>query len=255
MAPSDDNQQIYEDVSVIEFYREAATPQQAELSMFEPLNEELRAGRLLDIGIGAGRTTAYLAPKVGHYVGVDYSHGLVDAAQRLYPEAEIIWCDARDMSAFEDASFDFVNFSFNGLDSLDHLGRLQVLGEVHRVLRPAGHLMFSSHNRDYKRRGLLPWQGQFKPGRVMLKKSRMALRHHQNWRRLRKQQLERPEYALVNDEAHGYALLNYYISPAAQVRQLEATGFTDVAVYDQSGELTEESSSTSIWMHYACRRV
>lgn len=255
MAPSDDNQQIYEDAGVIDIYRSAAPPQQAELNMFEPLNDELKNGRLLDIGIGAGRTTAYLAPKAGHYVGVDYSHGLVKAAAQLYPGTEILWCDARDMSQFEDATFDFVNFSFNGLDSLDHEGRLQVLAEVHRVLRPGGHWMFSSHNRDYPRRGLLPWQGTFKPGRVMLKKSAHALRAHSNWRRLRKEQVETPEYALVNDEAHDYSLLHYYVTPEAQTRQLEEAGFTDVKVYDQSGNPTIGKSPSSIWLYYASRRA
>lgn len=255
MAPSDDNQRIYEDASVIDVYRETAPPQQAELAMFEPLADELRAGRLLDIGIGAGRTTAYLAPKVGHYVGVDYSHGLVAAAQQLYPEAEILWCDARDMSAFEVASFDFVNFSFNGLDSLDHEGRLQVLAEVHRVLKPGGHWMFSSHNRDYYRRGLLPWQPPFKPGRVMLKKSVEALAAHRSWRKLRKEQVETPEYALVNDEAHDYSLLHYYVTPETQTRQLEDAGFTDVRVYDQWGTEIAGKSPKSIWLYYDCRRA
>ncbi|MFC7361099.1 class I SAM-dependent methyltransferase [Nocardioides astragali] len=255
MAPSDDNQRIYEDTGVIDIYRTIAPPQQAERNMFEPLSDELRTGRLLDIGIGAGRTTAYLAPKVGHYVGVDYSHGLVRAAAQLYPDSDIRWCDARDMSQFEDASFDFVNFSFNGLDSLDHDGRRQVLAEVHRVLRPGGHWMFSSHNRDYVRRGMLPWQGRFKPGRVMLRKSAEALRHHRNWRHLRKEQVETPEYALVNDEAHHYSLLHYYISPTVQVAQLEAAGFTDVRVYDQWGTETAEPSPASIWMYYDSRRA
>lgn len=255
MAPSDDNQQIYEDASVIDIYREAAPPQQAELNMFEPLSKELKSGRLLDIGIGAGRTTAYLLPKVGHYVGFDYSHGLVDAAQKLYPGAEILWCDARDMSVFEECSFDFVNFSFNGLDSLDHEGRLQVLAEVHRVLKPGGHWMFSSHNRDYYRRGLLPWQPPFKPGRVMLKKSAHAIVSYKNWRRLRKEQVETPDYAFVNDEAHRYSLLHYYITPEAQVRQLEGAGFTDVTVYDQFGEVLAGSSPRSIWLYYDARRA
>jgi ubiquinone/menaquinone biosynthesis C-methylase UbiE len=255
VAPSDDNQQIYEDAGVIDIYKSAAPPQQAELNMFEPLSEELKAGRLLDIGIGAGRTTAYLLPKVGHYVGFDYSHGLVEAAQQLYPDAEIVWCDARDMSIFEDASFDFVNFSFNGLDSLDHEGRLQVLAEVRRILKPGGHWMFSSHNRDYYRRGLMPWQPPFKPGRVMLKKSAHAIISFKNWRKLRKEQVETPEYALVNDEAHRYSLLHYYVTPEQQTRQLEDAGFTEVTVYDQFGEVLTGKSPKSIWLYYDARRA
>ena len=254
MAPSDDNQSIYEDASVIGIYRSASPPQQAELNMFEPLSGELKVGRLLDIGIGAGRTTAYLAPKVGHYVGVDYSHGLVKAPQQLYPEAEILWCDARDMSQFEDGSFDFVNFSFNGLDSLDHDGRLQVLAEVRRVLKPGGHWMFSSHNRDYDRRGLLPWQPPFKPGRVMLKKSTEAS--------ATPPELAAPAQGAGRDaglrigQRRGAQLLAAALLrlPRAQIAQLEAAGFTDVRVFDQWGEGRRTGPAESIWLYYDSRR-
>ena len=252
---SDDNQRAYEDASVIDVYLGAERVQEAELNIFGPLGEELERSRLLDVGIGAGRTTAYLLPRVKEYVGVDYSHGLVEVAARRYPDADVRWCDARDMSQFESASFDFVYFSFNGIDSLDHKGRLQVLAEVRRVLGPAGRWTFSSHNRDYERRGLLPWQPPFKPGRVMLKKSKHALTWSRNWRRLRKLQVETAEYALVNDEAHDYALLHYYIAPDAQVRQLEESGFTDVRVYDQKGAEITATSPASIWLYYTSRRA
>lgn len=115
--------------------------------------------------------------------------------------------------------------------------------------------MFSSHNRNYVRRGLLPWQPPFKPGRVMLTKSRHALSWSSNWRRLRKEQVETLDYALVNDEAHDYALLTYYITPDAQVRQLEQVGFTDVRIYDQSGVEIVSASTESIWLYYASRRA
>lgn len=255
MAPNDDNRRIFEDAGVIDMYRGAGLPHPSELTMFEHIGDDLKSARLLDIGVGAGRTTSFLAPKVAHYVGVDYSHGLVEAASQLYPDTEFHWCDARDMSVFGDASFDVANFSFNGLDALDHTGRIQVLSEVRRILKPGGHWMFASHNRDYVRRGLLPWQGRRKPGRVMLKKSAEALQHHRNWRRLRKEQVETTDYALVNDEAHEYSLLHYYISPQAQAAQLRAAGFTDVRVYDQSGRETTEPSPASVWMYYASRRT
>ena len=51
------------------------------------------------------------------------------------------------MSAFDDASFDAIVFSFNGLDSvIPKEKRSRCLRECWRVLRPAGVLVFSSHN-------------------------------------------------------------------------------------------------------------
>lgn len=248
------NQSIYEDADAIAVYQEARPPQAAELAIFGPLEDELATARLLDIGVGGGRTTRYLAPKVARYVGVDYSHHLVDAAQRAFPDLELLWCDARDLSLFDDSSFDVVYFSFNGIDSIDHVDRLAVLSEVRRVLAPRGRFIFSSHNRDYARRGLLPWQGRPRPGRVTLKKSWEAVRAHRNRRRLRPLQVEHDEYALVNDEAHGWSLLHYYISPAHQRTQLETAGFSEIEVWDQWGTRTDAPSPASIWMYYACRR-
>jgi ubiquinone/menaquinone biosynthesis C-methylase UbiE len=54
------------------------------------------------------------------------------------------------MPAFENETFDFVMFSFNGLDYLSHSDRLLALGEIRRVLKPAGLLLFSSHNAERK---------------------------------------------------------------------------------------------------------
>ena len=35
----------------------------------------------------------------------------------------------RNLSIFDDAYFDFVMFSFNGIDSVEHQDRLAILGE------------------------------------------------------------------------------------------------------------------------------
>lgn len=252
---SEGNRDIYERSDAVEMYTLPRPPHAGEEAQLAPFEAVLPQAQLLDIGIGGGRTTAWLAPQVAHYVGIDYATALVDSARARFPGLRIEWGDARDLSAYGDGSFDFVNFSFNGLDSLDHEGRLQVLSEVRRVLVPEGHFTFSSHNRDYHRRGLLPWQPPFKPGRVMLTKSAEAWRHRENWRRLRKAQTETTDYALVNDEAHDYSLLNYYISPAAQRAQLDAAGFTDVRVHDQWGRETTVPSPRSIWMYYSARRA
>ena len=67
--------------------------------------------------------------------------------------------------------------------------------------------------------------------------------------------METPDYALVNDEAHDYSLLHYYVTPRQQTRQLEAAGFTDVTVYDQFGEVLTGTSPESIWLYYDSRRA
>src|SRR3989442_13478768 len=53
------------------------------------------------------------------------------------------------MSIFEDGYFDFILFSFNGLDYLSHEDRLQALREIRRVGRKSEYFFFSAHNLNH----------------------------------------------------------------------------------------------------------
>jgi ubiquinone/menaquinone biosynthesis C-methylase UbiE len=102
---------------------------------------------VLDLGVGGGRTTPYLSRIASRYVGVDYSEAMVHACRRRFPNLDFVLADASDLSAFEDASFDAIVFSFNGLDYVvPDEKRLRCLRECRRVLRDEGVLIFSSHN-------------------------------------------------------------------------------------------------------------
>jgi ubiquinone/menaquinone biosynthesis C-methylase UbiE len=102
---------------------------------------------VLDLGVGGGRTTPYLSKVASRYVGVDYSEAMIRVCRGKFPNLDFVLADASDLSAFEDASFDAIVFSFNGLDSVvPGEKRSRCFRECSRVLRPAGMLVFSSHN-------------------------------------------------------------------------------------------------------------
>lgn len=102
---------------------------------------------VLDLGVGGGRTTAYLSRIASHYVGVDYSEAMIRACRRKFPDLDFRLADASDLSMFEDAFFDAIVFSFNGLDAvIPHEKRARCLRECCRVMRAAGTFIFSSHN-------------------------------------------------------------------------------------------------------------
>jgi SAM-dependent methyltransferase len=102
---------------------------------------------VLDLGVGGGRTTSYLSGAASRYVGVDYSETMIHACRIKFPDLDFLLADVSNLSAFEDASFDAIVFSFNGLDSVVPIEkRSRCLQECWRVLRPAGVLVFSSHN-------------------------------------------------------------------------------------------------------------
>src|ERR1700745_1073604 len=52
------------------------------------LASELRNRRGLDLGIGSGRTTTWLRLLTPDYVGIDYTHAMVEQARARHPEAD-----------------------------------------------------------------------------------------------------------------------------------------------------------------------
>jgi CelD/BcsL family acetyltransferase involved in cellulose biosynthesis/peptidoglycan/xylan/chitin deacetylase (PgdA/CDA1 family)/SAM-dependent methyltransferase len=103
--------------------------------------------RILDLGVGTGRTYPALAVRASTYVGSDYSPQMVEEARRAHPAGFFEVVDASDLSRYQDESFDVVVFSYNGLDYLHpEQMRTTALSEIWRVLVPGGVFIMSSHN-------------------------------------------------------------------------------------------------------------
>ena len=112
-----------------------------------------RDGAVLDIGCGAGRTTFGLYDAGYHHVtGYDLSATMIAAARRIARErALLVRFDVGDAASlpYADASFDGTLFSSQGLMCIPGAeSRVKVLGEVRRVLKPGGHFLFTTHDRD-----------------------------------------------------------------------------------------------------------
>ena len=106
-----------------------------------------RDSRVLEIGSGSGRYALQVASTTGcRVLGVDINEpGVQNAnqlavAENLAERVKFENCDASQPLRFSDASFDAV---FSN-DVLCHIpGRDKLLRELHRVLKPAGRLLFS----------------------------------------------------------------------------------------------------------------
>jgi SAM-dependent methyltransferase len=102
---------------------------------------------ILDLGVGGGRTTPYLSSTAARYVGVDYASEMIASCQNKFPQLEFEVGNAADLSRFAASSFDAVVMAFNGMDYvIPNESRFRALQEFGRVLKPAGILIFSSHN-------------------------------------------------------------------------------------------------------------
>ena len=105
--------------------------------------------RALDVGCGAGRVACALDDRGFDVTGVDISEELIQAAKSHFSGIEFLVSDASSLP-FSDNSFEYVIFAYNGIDYLlPEDRRREALQEIHRILRPSGVFVFSSHNAWY----------------------------------------------------------------------------------------------------------
>lgn len=257
---TDRNYKTYTTSSIVWHYTQLTKLQPAEKTIFDLLQSRLPAMKMLDIGIGGGRTTQHFAPIAGEYTGIDYSAAMIDSCQQRFANSAIAMTlqvgDARDMQQFADDSFDFVLFSFNGIDYASPSDRLQILQEINRVGKPGGYFFFSSHNLqgiipEFSYKNKLGWN----PLKSYVNLVMVGLLKLFNLG-ITREELRDADYLLIKDESHNFRLQTYYIRPQAQIEQL-AIDFHDVAIYSwQSGLQIINNHELSInsdqWLYYLC---
>jgi SAM-dependent methyltransferase len=231
-------------VAVYAAYSGLNAPEKAALAC---VASSVRGGRILDMGVGGGRTTPGLLELSADYVGIDYEPGMVESCRARFPGVRFEHADARAMPQFDDASFDLIVFAWAGICMVDHAGRLAILREVRRLLRPGGFFVFSTYNRDsveHDRAFAFPefaWSAN--PVTLLKRGAGFALtlaRCVRNRLRLRPLEIRTADYSIINDLSHDYSTMLYYIALPAQRRQLEDAGFAaDAIAFDGDGVRVE----------------
>ena len=190
------------------------------------IQNEIRCGKILEIGVGAGRMVPRLSSAAKSYIGIDYSPEMVDICRKRFPSVPFLCADARNLSQFQNESFALVVFSFNGIDYMSNSERLQVLGEVWRVLAAGGFFLFSSHNLES------PLYRRQSPGVAE----------------------SSPQYAIVREKTHNFLYLCYYATRVEVRRQLLAAGFKKtIECCDRDG-MKPANDLRSGWLHYLARK-
>ena len=106
------NRDAYSRPSIVNWYSAQAGLQAGESALLAAYRSEIEGASVLDIGIGGGRTTGALLPLVGRYLGVDYSLPLVEAARVRFPQVDLRWADARELTTLGERDLDVAWFSF-----------------------------------------------------------------------------------------------------------------------------------------------
>jgi SAM-dependent methyltransferase len=264
---------FWEDAATVGRYSALGDLFPEEQRLAERLRDELAGMRMLDVGVGAGRTTAHFAPLVREYLGVDASSAMIAACRRRFAEerwshARFEIADVRSMIGVASESFELVLFSYNGLDYMLEGGheRLLALQEIRRVCAPGALFAFSAHNLNsgldelsYRARLARARGGASRPSEVPLRIARALVRvsamrllnggprRHAAARR-----------AALYDYRHGVRpMRTMYLRPAEQLRELAAAGFDDPCVLTAAGDELRGARAVDglrdEWLHYLAR--
>jgi ubiquinone/menaquinone biosynthesis C-methylase UbiE len=260
------NEKTYNEPYVIRYYAKMSGLTDQEQAVLRRISPDVQGKRILDVGIGAGRTIPELKKISDSYVGIDYAQGMVEHCKAKFPDDTIFLCDARAMTCFDDEQFQLVFFSFNGIDNVKHDDRIRIIKEIWRVLAVGGYFVFSSHNRDCmtqqelskKKSGI---KGELVSLAVLLKNiakspsmanpevKKCINRCKYKWR-----EVQTDQYALLNDPGHDYSTLQYYISASRQVQQLLEAGFKESPwVFDSKGQIVK-ACRDSPWLYYCAQK-
>lgn len=225
----------------------------AEKVLLEVYRERIAGRRVLDLGCGGGRTSPWLHALAAEYIGLDYSAKMIRTCRARYPDITFTQGDATNLASFGDARFDFVLFSYNGIDTMSHERRLEVLAEVHRVLRDDGLFAFSSHSIDF--RNIVTAFDRSAP--LTPAGLRRNLKYLRSYLAVRRHQVRTNQYAILSDPRAGSRQLSYFISRANQVAQLEAARFADTEILSWNGRLVsaDEPDRDSMAFYYICRKA
>ena len=202
------------------------------------------SGTVLDIAVGAGRTTRALLPQAERYVGFDLSAGMLSLAKAYFPDADLQQLDMRETpEVFAGERFDAILISFNGIDYIPWEDRNTLLAALRKMLTRNGVLAFSTHdleavneNRMFRiRDDLRPHWPELCSRPIVGTKKLLKLPFWLGsafWNHLKNRSLEKiyDGFAYINDAGLNYRLLTCYVSTARQIGVLESAGYRNIAM-------------------------
>ena len=150
-------------------YSKYVLPHLIDLSMKDRATTKCRSeiipkatGRVLEIGIGSGLNFPYYGPSVTHVWGIDPSQELLAMVRPKISTAPCsveLLCESAEQIPLDSASADTIVLTWS-LCTIPNASR--ALGEMRRVLRPGGAVIFAEHGLALDP-GVRRWQERINP--------------------------------------------------------------------------------------------
>jgi ubiquinone/menaquinone biosynthesis C-methylase UbiE len=216
--------------------------------------------KMLDIGVGTGRTTFTFAPITKHYTGIDYAEAMLQQCQKILPaniNTTLAHCDARDLSRFYNQKFDFVMFSLNGIDSVNHSDRLKILAEVKKVLSKDGFFFFSTHSlrafSNFRSRPKFKWYSPVKSLYHLLRNIMFNRRMKSFYKDSDVQEIQQCDWKILKTGDHDFKIDVYHIDPVVQIQHLDEIGFQVESIYGLYGGIENPETTQVNTLNYLCK--
>lgn len=234
---------MYESKNFVDHYIRELELQPPEAEVLGELRGELPKFKMLDIGVGAGRTTQHFAKLVKEYIGIDYSKTMIDACRVKFPQYRLEVADARNLSVFDDSYFDFALFSFNGLDAVEHEERLKILHEIRRIIKKGGYFCFSTLNLNSRRR---------RPPVTFYKNPMLTSFDIYNFLLNGNFRNKKINHDMIFLKYRNFLTRLYFITPAEMLKQLSEAGFSQTKAYnlDSGKEIGDPITMLDYWVYF-----
>ena len=254
------NRENYNSFSNAEAYSQFVGLKKAEQAILDLILKESQLERMLDIGVGGGRTTAFFSKMAKTYVGIDYSKNMIATCQRKFRnrgEFFFVVGDARNLTIFHDGSFDFVLFSHGGIDAVGHNDRIRIFEEIHRVAKKNMLFSFSTSNLN-SMYGICRLKLTKNPKILVKKVIRLLLVRLLNkelWLYCRGKNSSLKHTLFNIGLGNNWGLKTYCVTATEQIRQLDSIGFNAIGVYNMKGKkVTNITNIEDFELYFLCNK-